>query len=113
MSGRESEKLMGLFIKLHPTSAEIWVNMHNLSRPRGPRGTRRKFIRAASKKHESRKKASFSHNDRGREGTYEGLEQENALPLASQLTFVRRIHTCLVSFLSYTHQGTVSKEGLI
>ena len=47
------------------------------------------------------------------EGTYEVLEQENALPLASQLTFVRRIHTCLVSFLSYTHQGTVSKEGLI
>ena len=40
-------------------------------------------------------------------GTYKGLEQENALPLASQLTFVRRIHTCLVSFPSYTHQGTM------
>ena len=49
-----------------------------------------KIYSGSNKKHESHKKL-LSHIMT--EGTHEGLGQENALPLASQLTFVGRIHT--------------------
>lgn len=47
------------------------------------------------------------------EGTYEGLGQENALPIASQLTFVRWIHIYRASLPRYPRPDTLSKESMI